>query len=217
MSRSAHPLTNLATGLDLPLEAIELAALPVDAELDSAELQALAAEFDRYTDLILAQYLAPAPSPEQVSVLKQYIAGASPGVEIRALLKTSAALRAALHGMIAELVTGPPGFTLAPVAAASEGELDQRRFDGGMVTLAPATGHATQIYLVIDYDDPRTPARTAIQYAEDGSDIARLTLDDRFEQVEDGVIQRLLDLTDPEVEHFVALLRDPTSRGKLSR
>jgi len=220
MTPDKRALANLAEGLDLPLATVEHAALsPMEGEPSEAEILALAAEFDGYANPVLAEYIALAPSPEHVSALKQYLAGGRAALsgEIRALLKTSAELRAALHRMIQEIVVGAGSFALAPVAAASDGGVDQRRFDGGMVTVAPAEGHPTQVYIVVDFDDPKSRARYAILRADDDTDVARLPLDERFDEVDDGVIQRLVDLGDPEVECFVKLFRIPSSRGALSR
>jgi len=220
MTPDKRALTNLAEGLDLPLATIEHAALAsMEGEPSEEEILALAAEFDSYANPVLANYLAQEPSSEHVSALKQYVEDgrASLSAEIRALLKTSAGLRTALQQMVQEVVAGLGSFTLAPVAAASDGELDQWRFEGGVVTVVPAVGHPTQVYIVIDFDDPKSRARYAILRAEDGTDVAKLPLDERFEEVEDGVIQRLVDLDDPEVERFIKLFRMPTSRGALSR
>jgi len=220
MTPDTRALANLAEGLDLPLATVESAALaPTQAESSEAEIRALAAEFDSYANPVLIEYLAQPPSPEHISALKQYLAGARAALssEIRALLRTSAELQAALHRMIQEIVVGPGSFALAPVAAASDGNVDQRHFDGGIITVAPAEGHPTQVYIVVDFDDPKSRARYASLRADDDTDVARLPLDERFDEVDDGVIQRLVDLSDPEVECFVKLFRIPASHGALSR
>jgi hypothetical protein len=220
MTAKKRSLANLAESLDLPLAAVEHAALAsVQNELREEEIVAFAAEFDCYANPVLAEYTVQELSREHVSALKRYVEGgrAILSGEIRSLLKTSAGLRAALHRMIQDLVVGPESFTLAPVAAASDGDLDQRRFEGGIVTVAQAEGHPTQVYIVVDFDDPKSRARYAILEAEDHTDVATLPLDERFEEVEDGVIQRLVDIEDPEVERFVKLFRLPTSLGSLSR
>jgi hypothetical protein len=221
MTAEKRALANLAESIELPLAAMERAALaPTEDEPGEEEILALAAEFDSYTDSVLTQYTAQEePSSEQVSALKRYVEGgrATLSSEIRTLLKTSGELRAALRHMIQEIVVGPGSFVLAPVAAASDGDVDQRRFEGGIVTVAPAEGHPTQVYIVVDFDDSKSRARYAILRAEDDTDVARLPLDERFDEVEDGVIQRLVDLENPEVECFVKLFRIPTSRGALLR
>lgn len=220
MTPEKRALANLAESLDLPVTAVEQAALvPMEAELSQEEILALAAEFDSYANPVLAKSAEHEPVSEYVSALKQYVEGGRAALsgEVRALLKTSAELRAALHRMIQDIVVGPGSFTLAQVAAASDGDLDQRRFEGGIVTVAPAEGHPTQAYIVVDFDDPKSRARYAILRAEDDTDVATLPLDERFDEVEDGVIQRLVDLEDPEVERFVKLFRVPTSLGALRR
>ena len=83
--------------------------------------------------------------------------------------------------------------------------------------MAQAEGHPAQVYIVVDFDDPKSRARYAVLKAEDDTDVATLSLDERFDEVEDGVIQRLVDLGDPEVERFVKLFRVSTSLGALKR
>ncbi|MCL2715152.1 MAG: hypothetical protein FWD68_11350 [Alphaproteobacteria bacterium] len=216
MTPEKRALANLAQGLELPLETVEDAAMePLTEELSEAEIASLSLEFDSYADPVLACYLT-VPSPEQVSALQRYVAGgrAALSSEIRALLKTSAGFRATLARMMEEIIGGAASLALAPVAAASDGDLEQRRFAGGMVTMAPAEGHPGQLYVVVDFDAPGPGVRYAILQAEDASDVATLPLEERFD---DGVMQVLVDLENPEVACFVRLFRSATSQGALSQ
>ncbi|MGY4467365.1 hypothetical protein ACVWWK_003074, partial [Bradyrhizobium sp. LB9.1b] len=135
--------------------------------------------------------------------------------EIRFLLKTSAGMRDALRRLMQDTMASPGTFAIAPVAAASTDDLLRRHFDRGWVTVAPADGHANQVYIIVEFDDPKSRARIAQLTSDDRSDVAKVLLDDGFEEVNDGIIQQLLDLSDPEVERFVRLFREASSSGLL--
>lgn len=224
MTAKKRALVNLAESLELPLADVEHAVFTLtEDEPSEEEINALAVEFDSYANPVLAKYIAQEPSSEHVSALKRYVQGGREilSSEVRTLLKTSAKLRDILHRMIQEIAAGPGSFALAPIAAASDGDLElfeggiERRFEGGTVSVAPADGHPMQVYIVVRFDDPKSRARYAILRAEDDTDVAMLPLDEDFEGV--GILQILVDLGDPEVERFVSLFRMPTSRGALSR
>ena len=99
--------------------------------------------------------------------------------------------------------------TMPRLAAAGDRSLDERRFPGGLAKIAPSEVDARQIYVVLELDDPSTAPRGLILQSPSG-EVAKLRLE---APDDDGVIQMLLDTTQPENDLIVRLLRDPNSDG----
>jgi hypothetical protein len=99
-------------------------------------------------------------------------------------------------------------FELPALAAASDGQVASRRFDGGSIRIHPSrvTG---QTYVFVQFDAPdRMPAAMVLEHPS-GEFVRRTLPVDRAE----GEAMLLLDSHNPEDAAFLRILCDPRSTG----
>jgi len=195
-------------GADLLAEALE----------DHGSSDALAATFDRVVDSVLRSY-EPPETDGRVAELKRYLidAGATLAADLRRALLVDAGLRKKLHQLWVELAELKEGMTLPTVAAASDGELSARRFEGGVVRLAKSAKDARQVYVIVEFDRSLLQARphafspTVLLLCSPDGRVAKLDLESSDQ---DGIVQDLLNTADEEKKQIVELLHDPLTIGR---
>jgi hypothetical protein len=197
-------------GADLLAEVLE----------DHGSSGALAVTIDRMVDSALRSYQPP-EADSRVTELKHYLmdVGATLTADLRRALLIDAGLRKKLHQLWAELAALGGGIALPTMAAASDGELSERRFEGGVVRLAESAKDARQVYVIIEFDRswlqawrPSFSPTVLLLCSPDGR-VAKLELES-FDH--DGIVQDLLNTADQEKKQIVELLRDPLTVGRFS-
>jgi hypothetical protein len=97
---------------------------------------------------------------------------------------------------------------LPTVAAASDGKIDARRFEGGSVRIHPSRV-AGQVYVVLRFSGPAASPRSLVLESASGEIVKRL-----LPAVDaSGEIMLVLDRERPDDEAFLRLISDPTSMG----
>jgi hypothetical protein len=195
-------------GADLLAEVLE----------DHRSSGALAVTFDRVMDSVLRSYQPPEVDG-RVAELKRYLidVGATLAADLRRALLVDAGLRRKLHQLWVELAEVREGMTLPTVAAASDGELSERRFEGGVVRLAKSAKDAREVYVIIEFDRSFLKARphsfspTVLLLCSPDGRVAKLALESSDQ---DGIVQDLLNTADEEKKQIVELLRDPLTIGR---
>jgi hypothetical protein len=96
---------------------------------------------------------------------------------------------------------------LPALAAASAGDVNSRRFDGGTVSIHPSRVHG-QIYVILRFNWP-TPPRTML-LEDTGGDLVKRSLPPVDAN---GEIMMVLDEKKTSDAAFLRMIRDPTSMG----
>jgi hypothetical protein len=148
----------------------------------------------------------PRPPGIGVGEIVQFLTGSrrSLSVEEQRSLFANPRLRADYRRLKAQLSV----FELPALAAASDGQVGARRFDGGSISIHPSRV-AGQIYVVLRFDKPvRTPSAMVLEHPS-GEFLKR-----ELPQVQDdGEAMIVLDSQNPDDEAFLRVLRDPTATG----
>jgi hypothetical protein len=114
-------------------------------------------------------------------------------------------LRADYEGLLKKLAIG----ALPQAAAASQGELQERSFSGGLLRIRPSSIPG-QVYLIFSIDPAPHAPRLLVIEGTDGS-VARIALP---EPDSDGSMLVIQDTDRSEADaNAVRLLRDPTTSG----
>ena len=175
-----------------------------DAELlaevaeDYGNPYALSEEFDKIVNSISsaqernagAQTLLQFDEQEALLVgLKRYLTNVSAtlGQDLRKLLLIDESFRTRLSLMLEEMSRQAGCYRLPHAVAASDGNLHERRFEGGLLRLAESQKDRQQVYVIIELDNPSAYPRALILSGPDG-DVAKLLLE---APDDDGVVQIL--------------------------
>lgn len=94
------------------------------------------------------------------------------------------------------------------LAAASDGQVTERRIDGGSIRLHPSR-IADQYYVIIRFGSPSQYPRTLLLEAEAGEIVKRVLP----EPDEGGELMFVCDIRQEADARFVALVRDPSTTG----
>jgi hypothetical protein len=99
-------------------------------------------------------------------------------------------------------------FELPALAAASEGDVETRRFDGGSIRIHPSRVPG-QTYVLVRFDSPGRPPSSIVIEHPSGKLVKRALPDVQS----DGETVIVLDSHKEEDEAFLRVLRDPISTG----
>jgi len=100
-------------------------------------------------------------------------------------------------------------FELPALAAASDGQVEGRRFDGGSISIHPSRV-AGQTYVIVRFDSPARPP-TAMVLERASGELVKRGLPDMPGDGETMMI--ILDSHNVDDETFLHALRDPTATG----
>ena len=149
---------------------------------------------------------APRPRGLGVGEIVQFLTGSRRSLsadEQRALF-ANPKLRADYRRLKAQLSV----FELPAQAAASDGEVGARRFDGGSISIHPSRV-AGQTYVIVRFDQPVRPPSAMVLEHPSGEFVKRV-----LPQVQgDNEAMIVLDAHNADDEAFLRVLRDPTATG----
>lgn len=167
---------------------------------------------DRALALFVAERILERPRPDGVLIgpgeLAAFVLGEGrlSGAEVNRALLARPALRADLAALRARFAR----MALPAVAAASDGDLDERPVPGGVLTLF-APPEETSVYLSLRLTDP-PPADVALSLLleTEAGEVLSLPLPPFNDE---GTIAMILDRTDAGDAALIAALRAPRTRG----
>ena len=99
-------------------------------------------------------------------------------------------------------------FELPALAAASSGNVNARRFDGGSIAIHPSRIPG-QLYVIVRFNSPASSPRTMLLESASG-DLVKRALPTADQQ---GEVMMVLDDKDEADANFLRLLADPTATG----